>query len=175
MKTKGQFYLVMAVVISVAIIGFAVVSNYIKSNNNVKLYDLGEELGFESSEVLSYGIITEGINNTELVEHFTTLHDQYAGNDKNVYYIFGNGNKVIAYEYGEFTAGRIDVTTSAGPLGLDILKRAQLPLETEYTAGNSKVTVTIDEKPYTFDLKPGENFYFVISQQTGGENYVVTG
>ena len=38
----------------------------------------------------------------------------------------------------------------------------------------NKIIVTIEEIEYTFKLKLGENFYFVIFQEIGGEQYVIT-
>ena len=55
MKTKGQFYLMAAIVIIVVIISFAAVSNYAKKKAEIKIYDLGDELGIESEQVIDYG------------------------------------------------------------------------------------------------------------------------
>ena len=45
----------------------------------------------------------------------------------------------------------------------------------EYPDPGTKVIVEINGTDYEFKLKPGENFYFVISQDIEGEQYVVTG
>ena len=54
-QKRGQFYLVAAIVIISLIVGFSVVSNYATNKEVVKLYDLKEELGIESANVLKYG------------------------------------------------------------------------------------------------------------------------
>jgi len=47
----------------------------------------------------------------------------------------------------------------------------------EFTRQNGKINeviITIGDIEYEFKLKTGENFYFVISQEIGGEKHVVT-
>ncbi len=44
-----------------------------------------------------------------------------------------------------------------------------------YPAPGKKVIVIIHGVEYVFELEKGENFYFVISQEIGGEKHVVTG
>ncbi|MEK9206925.1 MAG: hypothetical protein AAB922_00445, partial [Patescibacteria group bacterium] len=39
----------------------------------------------------------------------------------------------------------------------------------------SSSTLNIDKNSYIFTLKSGENFFFVISREVGGKEYVVTG
>ena len=179
---RGQFYLLAAIIIVGLILGFAAVSNYAKKKESTRLFDLGDELGIESGEVLDFGTIREDVDNTVLLEHFTTLYDKYVGEDKKMYYIFGDKKKVVAYEYGKSSTGSIDVNIGGSPSGLDILRKTKIDLnqtiEEKVIEGNliTIVKVTIpDLGTYEFELKPGENFYFVISQEIGGERHVVTG
>ena len=44
-----------------------------------------------------------------------------------------------------------------------------------YTPTGDAVTVKIDENEYEFNLKAGENFYFIISQQIEDETHIVKG
>jgi len=173
MKKRGQFYLIAAIVIIAIIIGFATISNYYKEKSSVKIYDLKEELGIESGEVLDYGIMNEDINYEELIEHFTTLYDTFAGENSEIYFIFGNNEKIFAYNYGDITSGTIDVDIGGKPAGLEIKRRIKKDLKP--TIGNNKVKVTINNDEREFELKPGENFYFVISQEIGEEQHIITG
>jgi len=58
-QKRGQFYLIAALIIIAVIIGFAGISNYIQKKEVIKLYDLGEELGIESQNVLDFGTYNE--------------------------------------------------------------------------------------------------------------------
>ena len=90
---KGQFYLLAAIIIIIVIVGFATVSNYLKKKGTVKLYDIKDELQIESGEVLEYGISEEitDINDLRiLIDDFIVKYQEYAGEGKSLYFIFGN-------------------------------------------------------------------------------------
>ena len=171
MKKGGQFYLLAALIIIAIILGFVVVNNYVLSDSSSKLYDLKEELGIESEKVLDFGTMQMNGDNAELLEHFTTLYNEFAGSDKEIYYIFGNSEKILAYSYADENVGTISVE-GAGAIGID--KKVKRDLPQRRVEGEEKVIVRIKEQDYSFDLKSGENFYFVIQQEAGGSQYVVT-
>ena len=175
MKKRGQFYLLAAIVIIVVISGFAAVSNYMEKKGSVKLYDLKEEIGIESGKVLDYGIITNEENINSLVENFTDLFQEYAGEDKDLYFIFGNYTDIWVISYEEVIIGNIRIYSSdtgsnialtakeATPTRLDILKEQDV----------HKVEVVIGGIDYDFELKPGDNFFFILSQEIEGEKHVI--
>lgn len=172
----GQFYLLAAIVIIALIIGFAAISNVAKKRAQTTIYDLGDELGIESARVLDFGVIRqEEVNNTELIAHFTTLYDQYAGTDKEMYYIFGNPGNIIAYKYGDIIVGTISITIGGGGSQIPIDQRLRQDIGVTEDSTSGKISVDIDGKLYYFDLNQGENFYFVISQNIGGEEFVAIG
>lgn len=170
---RAQFYLIAAIVIISVIIGFAVISNSPKKKIPVKLYDLKQELGIESANVLAYGTYSE-LNETEmraLLQNFVTEYVAYAGQGRNLYFIFGNQNKIIIMSY----------QTLAEEASVNVGGEEDTPLiiggtPQEFTPlPGSDVVIKIDGEDYTFPLNTGENFYFVISEEIGGETYVVTG
>jgi len=170
---RGQFYLLAAIVIIAIIIGFAAISNYARKKAPVRTYDVAEELGIEGGKVLDYGTYNEAVDNTELMEHFTTLYQEYAGEDKEIYYVFGNYEEITAYKYGEITTGTIDVSFGKTSLGLVIDARVKQTIDANMV--DSEIKTNINNVDYVFELKPGENFYFIISQELEGEKYVVQG
>lgn len=172
---RGQFYLLGAIVIIIVIIGFAAVSNYAKKRTTSEIYDIKEELGIESGKVLEYGT-TPG--NIDVTENFTEQYETYAGADKEIYFIFGNieeGITVITYDEKE---SEISLVVE-GKIGQQVLnpvliKETKTPYYVE-DEGVYKVDIKTDEENvYTFELNPGENFYFIISQAIGEEEFVVT-
>jgi hypothetical protein len=179
-NSRGQFYLLAAIVIIVIIAGFAAVSNYAQKKTSVKLYDVKDELGIESGKVLDYGTLKgdridtdgDGIADTDIIEHFTDQYDKYAGEDKEIFFIFGNYEEVVLITYADISPGTIEIVAGETKAeydvpGREIIKEVITPTE------SGEVSIKIEENVYDFILKPGENFYFVISQTIGEEEIVV--
>jgi len=171
MNRRGQFYLLAAVVIIAAIIGFAAVSNYANRGTAVKVYDLKEELGFESEQVLEYGVLSDNVENVTI--HFTTLYTDYVGDDKDLYFIYGDAGDVRVISYLEEVVGGTSINIGTAEPYLEIVGRVEDTIEADANGG--KVKFTIGETEYEFDLEDGENFYFIISQDLEGETHVATG
>lgn len=165
---RGQFYLLAAVVIIVIIIGFASVNNFLKKGSGVDLGYTGEELDFESGQVLEYGVSSED-NAEELIEHFTTSYEGYAGEDKEILFVIGNKGGFEAYTYSDVITGTIDIIGTSTRISR---KKKKTGFNVKIVGDD--VSVTFNEQVYVFEIKPGENFYFVISQTIGEEEYIVT-
>ena len=154
-QKRGQFYLIAALVIISIIIGFAAVSNYLQQKESIKLYNLGEELGIESENVLDFGTYNE-FDETQmenLLKDFIETYADYIEEGIEIYFIFGNPDKITVIGYRELE---------------------EVPFISVYTPSDTEVIVTINSVEYIFKLKKGENFYFVISQEIEGEQYVIT-
>jgi hypothetical protein len=168
---RGQFYLLAAIIIIAVIIGFAVISSAPKKNAPQKLYDLGNELGIESQNVLAYGTYNE-LNDTQmtdLLQQFIAQYVNYAGQGRNLYFIFGNSNKVTVMAYQQLTEEKVTVNAGSGYQPLVVGGVPQ-----QFSPTGTKVTIKIGTQTYSFNLQVGQNFYFVISQEIQGEKYVIT-
>jgi cysteine-rich repeat protein len=100
-EKRGQFFLIAAVVIIVVTVSIVTISNYTQKKDTVKLYDLGQELGIESQSVLDYGTYSE-LNETQmkaLMENFIQNYVDYIGETGNLYFVFGNMNKINVIGY----------------------------------------------------------------------------
>jgi hypothetical protein len=171
---RGQFYLIAAIVLALVIIGIAAIVNYSKKETDIRLYDLGEELKIESANVLDFGVYNE-FDETELndlLEQLIISYIDYEGGGRSLYFIFGNMNNITVMGYQEL-AETVTIT-SGGENPLLITEESGDLWGSVDPAGN-KVEISIGKIVYEFKLKRGENFYFVISQEIGGEDYVVTG
>jgi len=175
MEKRGQFYLLAAIVIIAVIIGFVFVSNQVKTKEEVKVYDLGQELGIENGNVLQYGTYN-GLDTKAtqtLYTNFTQTYANYAGESKNLYFVFGNKENIFVATYAEVETGSISVnlgsTTPTVPVN-----QQQYNVTSYGQVTGDEITVNIGNFSYDFTLQSGQNFYFVISQQIGGENYVAT-
>lgn len=175
---RGQFFLIAAVIIIAVIVSIVTITNYTHKKEVVRLYDLGEELGIESQQVLDYGTYSELDEEemTELIENFIENYVSYIEEDKNIYFVFGNKNRINVIGYQDIIPEEVRVCLNLEDL--DSCKNYLLIGETEeYTkpAGEiDKIKVIIGGIEYEFSLKEGENFYFVIWQEIGGDKYVVS-
>lgn len=165
----GQFYLISAIILATLVIGIVTISNYSRRESNLKLHELKEEIQIESAYVLDYGLYKK-LSEAEfytLLLTFTTDYINYQGKDKDSYFIFGNQNNITVTGYQEtakavYLDGSV-ITTSSGefiggidPTGADII-------------------LTIDDSSYDFEIKSGENFYFILSQKVNKGEYIITG
>jgi len=112
-KKRGQFYLVAAIVIITILIGFSVVSNYSRNKEVVKLYDLKQELNIETAKVLEYGTYKEEEADT-LLSDFAKSYADYAGEGKNMYFFFGNFQKVTAVAYQDLSNDEMKIAIRKG-------------------------------------------------------------
>jgi hypothetical protein len=179
---KGQFFLIAAIIIITVTVGIITVSNYTEEKDSVRLYDLKEELGIESQEVLDHGTYAQ-LNETEmkeLMEGFIENYVGYIGDTGNLYFVFGNFNKIHFVGYQK--SGEEDVCIKlSGSEDCVSIEESSLSGITQTIPslsleGISIVTIILgNSNEYTFKLKEGENFYFVIWQKTlGGEKIVIT-
>lgn len=166
---SGQFYLVSAIILAAIVISVIAVSNYSKKNEYLDLNSLREELQIETAKVLDYGInnkLSQSAMNQQLRD-FSQLYIDSESRDKNLYFVFGDQANITLKGYQKtphvVSLDNKAITSSSGEFS-----------GTLDPAGNS-VTLNVDENSYIFTLKNGENFYFIISRETGGEEYVVTG
>jgi hypothetical protein len=185
---SGQFFLIAAVIIIAVIVSIVTVTNFTQSQDVVRLYDLGDELGIESQQVLDYGTYSE-LSEAEmkvLIENFATRYKDYIGTDKNIYFVFGNKKKINVLGYQQIQEESVEVCFDVGgsAQGKGAIESKQcVPYltigetgEFSKTTGEdiNEVKIKISSEEYQFKLKEGENFYFVIWQEIGGEKHVVT-
>jgi hypothetical protein len=165
---KGQFYLLAAIVLVAVIIGFATVTNYYKKQVQVKVYDLGDELGIEGNNVIEYGII-QGISQ---IEDFNEKFGKYA--DGNFYFVYGNSKALTIATMQDVILGNVQVLISGWQVPtVNIEEKAYTKIiESSNEAIGDYIEIIAEGTTYKFTLKPGENFYFVISQDVGGEKHI---
>ncbi|MEK6840442.1 MAG: hypothetical protein AABX79_00625 [Nanoarchaeota archaeon] len=165
----AQFYLVAAIIIAAIIISVVAVSNYSKKSEFKDIESLKEEIQIESAKTIDYGTNNK-LSQTQmnlLLQDFTQRYIDTESGDKNLYFVFGNqGNMTLRGYQGTAHSVSLDgtqVTSSSGGFLGTVVPTA------------ASITMGIDNNAYIFTLKAGENFFFVISRETGGESHVVTG
>jgi hypothetical protein len=181
---KGQFFLIAAVVIIVVVVSIATISNYTQKKEVATLYDLGEELGIESQNVLDYGTYN-GQSPEEisaLMEQFIRNYHDYQEQDKNVYFVFGNKNAINFLGYQDVADESVCIKLNPTRGSACTTYYTEIETTKTYTTTGEINTVAVvitdvetrNSNQYEFRLKKGENFYFVIWQKIGEERHVVT-
>jgi hypothetical protein len=181
---KGQVYLIAAVVIIGLILGYVTVTNAFKGKDtDTRIFDLRDELNIEAGEVIDFGIFKEnkdGISTSgqtfpslnDLILDFTDTYNEYAGEGRDLFFVFGTDEGITVVSYQEHTSGSVEVGGSKIDL-VDEKRSVINPGE-----GDDIKIITgegDDEDEYNFELSEGENFYFVISERRGGEEFVTKG
>jgi hypothetical protein len=154
LNKSGQFYLIAAIVIISLIVGFFLISNYSKKKENVRVYELSEQLKIEGKKVVDYGII----NDNTKVKEFTKNFSDYAGEGIDIVYITGNC---------------VSNPISNNDCNLNVFRYNSTGEENvNYTKAGNDLTIKSNAIAYVFHLNIGEIFYFLMTQNTNGEIYV---
>ena len=172
MKKSGQFYLLSAIVIISILIGFSTISTYTKKGSDTRVFDLGEELDIESANVLDFGTfpgnLGEGENLDDFLIGFIGNYSGYIGDDKELSFIIGNPDAgtatVVNYEEIETACSNDNGISSC----TTIIESDIIP---DQPVENDEVNIVFNNETYNFKLKKGQNFFFVISQDTGVERH----
>ncbi len=159
---RGQIYLIAAMAIIALMAGLILITNTSKKIINTRVEKLAEELGVESGKILNQGAYT-GVYSWN---SFTRNFSSYVREDVEIIYIVGN--------------------RTTPPIGPDVINMDtftydngnKITIPSSITSYGSPVKYVINvqkyDTNYTFEIRKGENFYFIISQEINGEIYVAT-
>ncbi|MEM3113243.1 MAG: hypothetical protein QXI33_02355 [Candidatus Pacearchaeota archaeon] len=176
MNKRGQFYIIAAVIIIILIIGAVVLTNYtIKGDEKeeVKIYELTKELNLEGESVTNYGIFNER-DLDSVFGQFTSDYGRYISTgEEDIYFAYGNKTSMKIIGYVKEDAGNFELSIGGSSSVLKIEKFVsgkEEKLDIVYENGppgdevNPNVIVDIAGKKYPFQIKKGQNFFFVIKQ-----------
>ena len=167
MNKRGQFYLIAAIIIVAVAVGFIIVSNSVSSQQNPNIYYLRDEIKIESSKVIDYAASSQ-LSGSQISSDLADLSNRYINNsqDENFYFAFGNttGITFIAYEafHSNITLNGNDYTNTIN---------VGSTYETSFVPATNYILFGINGNLYNYTLNPGENFDFVLSSNSGGQNY----
>ncbi|MFH1307330.1 MAG: hypothetical protein ABIH72_00580 [archaeon] len=165
MNKRGQFYIVAAVIIIIALISLVSITNYVRNQNKeTKIYDLSKEVGDETGEVYSYGIYNE--EDTQLlIRSWLNEYVNYANNygPSDWLFVYGNSDNITALTFTNYTVGSI-ILDFGGSAQIYTLDETRSQGQSFIPFGDY-VNVTFFNYAYDFELKKGENFYFVIRKE----------
>ena len=144
-----------------------VISNYSKKQEYSDLSSLRDEIQIEARSVLDYSINngdTDAAINSRL-QDFTQEYIGLESRDKDLYFVFGTQDTITLQGYQrnahDVSLNSVSVTTDEGAFFGS-------------SSGGSAV-LQIDDDLHVFPVNSGQNFYFVLSRDIEGGDYVVTG
>ncbi len=170
MNKRGQVFLMAALIIAGILISVVRISNESTTLDEPEaFFDLSDEISFETKRVLDYGVINAEPNISELASQLLSNYSEAIGN-QDVAFVYGNAvTGVYAYYYQSIQV--VAVTLFDGVV-VPITIQSGSQIEAEYSSVSNTATIRIDGVDYTFNLKPGQNFYFVLAKDEGGEKFV---
>ena|SRR3989338_2127172 len=171
MHRKGQVFLMAAIIIAGLL--FALTKNVNKGfarDEPEAFYDLSEEIGFETKRVLDYGVINGQPQVTTALQAGQLLgsYAEYVARE-DVVFIYGDLTNVFAVYYDSTQALGIQLLNNTF-ISINILTQTPVEVQKDSTAGTA--TVRIRGNDYTFKLKTGQNFYFVLIKEDENEQFV---
>ena len=193
MNKRGQFYIIAAIIIVIAIAAITSIRTYTVTKSKPEtITDLGKMLNLEGAKVVDYGIYNAGkpfkegnpVTVQNVLDDFQTSYLKPYFEEKLkgaeiilVYSDPSNPNNPVSISSIKSTStGTIEIsgTETSGEERMDLQ-----PLSTEaYRVSNipgsnrKKIDLTLLDDPYSIELGPNEIFYFAIAQEQGGERYV---
>ena len=176
MNKRGQFYIIAAVIILVIVAGIITVKTYVNVEPEPRsIQSMGDELSEESFRVVNYGIYNSE-NITKVLNNFTDNYAPYftkKTNNANVIFIYGNSTFLYSAKFDNESTGKVSANIGSGSpnwnMDTSFVNRTRITT----APGITKVTVTIFNNSYDFDIKEkNEMFYFIIVQEKEGEVYV---
>jgi len=172
---KGQFYLVAAIIIILAVSGIASVKTYaiIKSEPR-KIQDIGSELKEETARIVDYGVYSKQ-NLTRVLNNFTD--SEFAPyflkktENTSIVFIYGDATELYSVQYEPKNTGTVYATlggtaTQWYPI-TNYANRTRIDM-----GGMTSINITILGRDFNFEIRDDEMFYFLITQEKEGEVYV---
>lgn len=173
MNKTGQFYIIAAIIILLAVAAVIGVKNYAVTKPAPRQVEsMGNELNQEGLKIVDYGIFNQK-NTTQLLNNFTEKYGEYflkKTENANVIFLYGNKTVLYSTKYDSISTGK--VTASIPGAGVDWQMENSFVNRTKITSFGNSVTLNILEKDYVFELKDNEMFYFVIVQAKEDETYI---
>lgn len=175
MYKKGQFFIIAALVLVSVIIGLTTIYNSITiDKEDSTVYDLSAEINFEAAQALDQGTFGEGVQIDDSIARLTQFYKE-SNPEQDIIVIYGNETilKIISYvtrETGEVT---LDLGGSTVVIHTDGVRQDGDPLEESLCVENfckSSVNLILsNDATYSFNLRPGQYFYVVLTKDSGDE------
>jgi len=169
---KAQFYIISAVIIIMAMISLASISNYVTVKKEpAKFTSLGDTMNLEGQKIIEYGKYSNQ-NLSSVTANFSQMMAEYVGNTNenvDILIIHGNSSNAQFTVISKNSTGTI--TLNAGNGKEFTTENSVYGIYTGDTTGNN-VSITLLNTTYPFELGEDEEFMFIMTKNEGFEQYV---
>jgi hypothetical protein len=176
MNKRGQFYIIAAIIVILAISGIISVATYAVAKPSPKtIYDLSDDLKKEGTRIVDYGIYSQehivkllhNFTDKEFAPYFLSKTE-----NANILFVYGNGTELYGVRYDTVSTGR--VTASIGGASTNWYQAGIFANRTliQNIGPGDTIQVTMLGKTFNFEIKDNEMFYFVMLQEKEEEIYV---
>lgn len=149
-EKRGQFYIGISLVVVSLIIAVILISNYVQKKAELNIEKIAEDIDIEGEKTLDYASANTSIDKEEFIKNFTYNFGRYTKEDVDIYTFFGNKTNIKVHKYSKGVLETINPLISI-----------------------DKASIEIDEIKYEFELREGDNLYFIIVKESDGEKYVI--
>ncbi|MCA9487507.1 MAG: hypothetical protein KC516_00945 [Nanoarchaeota archaeon] len=167
---KGQFYFIAAIIVVLAVIGFVTIANFSKTTHDRELSELKQELDIEIEYLFEYLTYNPSVIPSTIYEDFIDNYVEEIGN-RNIIFIYGTQGdmRIRGYKYYEsylsYSADDNEgIQFSGTPQSIN-----------QGTSASTSITINYNGNDYKFDLKEGQNFYYLITKEYKGEKQIIKG
>ncbi len=172
MNRRGQIFLIATIILVGILIALTSLTNRgVVKKEPEAFYDLADEIDFEVKKVLDYGVINGGQNTMTFANQLLNNYSEYVASD-DIVFIYGDSVSVSAIYYQSLTnLNAVSLGSIFVPVSYTLASQTSVeiyPLDNL----NNVAKVRIRDRDYNFNLKPGQNFYFVLIKEEEGEQFV---
>lgn len=177
MNNHGQFFLLAAVIIITGIVAIASIKTFViepGGSSQERVYDLSEELGFESAKVIDYGVYNNAYTDS-LMDSWLDSYTDYAKNKEGIeewLFVYGDEEELRIISYTSEETGGVSMNLGNDRIGSRA--KSELKKEKKKLTNNEKRVIIKDTLGIDrdFNLERGENFYFVLAKINEGETII---
>lgn len=193
MDKRGQFFLVAAIIIVGLIFSTRAVYNVAVSNSEEStIFDLSEELKFETYQVIDNGVYTNSQN--EIISRAEILTDYFSDSNPDNDLLALVGNETDLSVIGSFSKplGRSSIDLGSSEIENEVRSAKKFERSLSVSTRDNyavkigldstilikldelekKVSVEIGESKVDFDIRPGQNFYLILRKQNQDETII---
>jgi hypothetical protein len=179
MKNKrGQFYLVAAIILVLAVSGIIGTKTYtVSSTPEKKLTEINDELSEEGFWVVDYGLYHDD-GKTNLDDFINDKFKTYFTSnleDSTITFVYENSTEdIVQVTYEPTDSGTVSAQSGTTEMSVATTGYEVKVQNVVESAGRVIVNIEGIEEPYTITRGENQLFYFVIVQTKNGEKYIQT-
>jgi hypothetical protein len=175
MNKRGQFYIIAALIIVLAISGLTAVSSYTLVKPDPKVLEsISSDLKLEGPKIFDSGIFSnsdpsslfEGFIKNEFAPYFLQKTE-----NADIVFIYGNITDLYGLKYKNEFTGTLTITIGSQAEWYQTSPFLE-KMNIRIYPGDDFLKVTLLNRTFQFKLRDNEMFYFVIGQEKEGEFYV---